>query len=143
MAEPKWQLYRFDKHFPYRYHSNIPFRIKGQICFCKEWAGFNLDPNRKSFAFPVCKICDKLMHYTIFQCIGCVQPTSAESERVFSTGSLTVSDLRKCLSAEHVDALIFLKRNIGDLGWQNADEWIPAVRAGFTNEDAVAAAMRS
>lgn len=71
MAEPKWQLYRFDKHFPYRYHSNIPFRIKGQICFCKEWAGFNLDPNRKSFAFPVCKICDKLMHYTIFQCIGC------------------------------------------------------------------------
>ncbi len=98
------------------------------------WAGC-VDGALRSAKFP--------RVFLLFQCIGCVQPTSAESERVFSTGSLTVSDLRKCLSAEHVDALIFLKRNIGDLGWQNADEWIPAVRAGFTNEDAVAAAMRS
>jgi hypothetical protein len=78
--------------------------------------------------------------FLLFQCIGCVQATSAESERVFSTGALTVTDLRSCLSPEHVDALIFLKRNMADLGWNNADDWVACVRAGFTEEDAAAAA---
>ena len=39
-------------------------------------------------------------------------PTSAESERIFSTAGLIVNDLRKRLTPEHVDKLLFLHHNL-------------------------------
>ena len=40
-----------------------------------------------------------------------VQATSVAAERVFSTAGDIVNDKRARLSAEHVDALLFLKKN--------------------------------
>ena len=39
-------------------------------------------------------------------------PTSAESERLFSTAGLIVNDLRKRLTPEHVEKLLFLNHNL-------------------------------
>ena len=41
----------------------------------------------------------------------CVQASSVASERVFSTTGDIVSATRACLKPEHVDALVFLKKN--------------------------------
>lgn len=67
---PRWQLYRFDKLYPYRYHTNIPERIKGQVCLCRNWEGFDLK-TEKGKRFPSCKNCGRLMHYLIHKCTKC------------------------------------------------------------------------
>lgn len=41
----------------------------------------------------------------------CVQAKSVASERVFSTADDTVTATRSCLDSEHIDRLIFLKKN--------------------------------
>lgn len=42
----------------------------------------------------------------------CIQGTSVPSERVFSTAGDIVTAQRSVLSADHVDVLIFLKKNM-------------------------------
>lgn len=43
----------------------------------------------------------------------CVQASSVASERVFSTSGDIVSSTRACLKPAQVDALVFLKKNMG------------------------------
>ena len=43
----------------------------------------------------------------------CVPATSLASERVFSSARDLVSAQRSCLCTEHVDKLLFLKKNLG------------------------------
>ena len=42
----------------------------------------------------------------------CIPATSVESERVFSTAGDIVTATRSVLSHEHIDQLIFLKKNL-------------------------------
>lgn len=44
----------------------------------------------------------------------CVQATSVASERIFSTAGDIVTATRSCLDPDHVDRLIFLKKNYND-----------------------------
>ena len=58
---------------------------------------------------------DKCKSYPILgsfakMCLG-VQATSVAAERVFSSAGDIVSDKRPRLSSEHVDMLLFLKKN--------------------------------
>ena len=72
-------------------------------------------PNAELQADPVCwwkehseqfpKLCKLAQKYL------CVPATSVPAERVFSTAGLVVNRLRSRLSSEHVDMLIFLRKN--------------------------------
>ena len=54
------------------------------------------------------KVADLAMQYL------CVPATSVPAERVFSTALIVVNRLRARMSAEHVDMIIFLRKNYHD-----------------------------
>ena len=47
---------------------------------------------------------------TLFQCLKTIQPTSAKSERTFSTCGLFITKLRSNLNDNTIDTLCFLKK---------------------------------
>ena len=51
----------------------------------------------------------------VAQRLLCMPATSTSSERIFSKAGLTVTKLRSCLKPKHVDALLFLNKNLSNL----------------------------
>lgn len=66
---PQWQLYRFDKLYPYRYHRNLPEWMKKHICMCQKNGGFDFEG--KGRYYPTCAVCKKLKIYLVHKCSGC------------------------------------------------------------------------
>ena len=62
---------------------------------------------RNSGKYPMLAKCSR-----IFLCVQAA--TSVASERVFSTAGDIVTATRSCLDADHVDRLVFLKKNLDD-----------------------------
>ena len=52
---------------------------------------------------------------SVAQRLLCMPATSTSSERIFSKAGLTVTKLRSCLKPKHVDALVFLNKNLSKL----------------------------
>lgn len=65
---PRWQLYKYQELYDYRYYRNIPEWMKSHICLCKEFVAFDLRTGKK---YPTCKECGGMMHYLIHRCTSC------------------------------------------------------------------------